>query len=295
MNFLNFPLIMLSLLVLTGGIWLLDRYFLSSQRKKNVMADLQRRGVTDPALKDQAAGRIVNEMREPWWVEYAKSFFPIILIVFVLRSFVAEPFKIPSGSMIPTLLVGDYILVNKYTYGIRLPVINVKVLDVSQPARGDVMVFRYPENPSTDYIKRVVGLPGDRIEYRNMRLTTNGELVKVESAPDFQYEDGLNLIESKQFWETLDAHRHQILVNIESASVSLANVRTFPFRTNCNYDASGFVCTVPPGHYFMMGDNRDHSSDSRYWGFVPNQNIVGKAFLVLVNFGHLPRIGTSIN
>ena len=150
---MNFALIMFLLLVFTGAVWLLD-YFV-----------LQRR---------RAAGA-----PEPWWVEYPKSFFPVILIVFLLRSFLVEPFKIPSGSMLPTLLVGDFILVNKFTYGIRLPVINVKLADINQPQRGEVMVFRYPENPSLDYIKRVVGLPGDKIEYRNKRLRINGEAVPV--------------------------------------------------------------------------------------------------------------------
>jgi signal peptidase I len=295
---MNFALIMLSLLIVTGGIWLLDKFVLAPRRvgafRARLRDDLNRRGVDDATLREDAEKKVLSEVREPWYVEYPKSFFPIILIVFLLRSFVAEPFKIPSGSMIPTLLVGDYILVNKFTLGIRIPVANVKVLDINQPARGDVMVFRYPENPSTDYIKRVVGLPGDKVEYRNKRLTINGELIKAETAPDFQYEDGLSLIESKQFWETLGTHRHPILVNVDSFPLTLSSVRTFPHRVNCNYEDTGFTCTVPKGHYFMMGDNRDRSSDSRYWGFVPDENIVGKAFLVLVNFGHLERIGTSI-
>src|SRR5262245_27225011 len=148
---MNFALLMLVLLLVTGAIWLLDHFWLR-----------KRRG---------------SQAREPWWVEYPKSFFPIILIVFVLRSFLVEPFKIPSGSMIPTLLVGDFILVNKFTYGIRIPVANRKIIDINDPQRGDVMVFRYPENPGLDYIKRVVGVPGDRIEYRNKRVSVNGELV----------------------------------------------------------------------------------------------------------------------
>ena len=161
---MNFALLMLILLLVTGAIWLLDHLVLRRRRDKGA--------------------------QEPWWIEYPKSFFPIILIVFLLRSFLVEPFKIPSGSMIPTLLVGDFILVNKFTYGIRLPVLNQKIMEVSQPQRGEVMVFRYPENPTLDYIKRVVGLPGDRVEYRNKRLTINGELVRVDTVDDYQYVDG---------------------------------------------------------------------------------------------------------
>src|SRR5438477_6336596 len=151
---MNFALILFVLLVITGAFALADAVYFSKQRDKGA--------------------------KEPWWIEYPKSFFPIILIVFLLRSFLVEPFKIPSGSMIPTLLVGDFILVNKFTYGIRLPVVNKKIIPVNLPERGEVMVFRYPENPTLDYIKRVVGVPGDRIEYRNKRLSINGQLVEVD-------------------------------------------------------------------------------------------------------------------
>ncbi|MEO8008988.1 MAG: signal peptidase I, partial [Betaproteobacteria bacterium] len=168
---MNFALLMLILLLATGAVWLLDLLVMSRRR-------------------DKAA-------KEPWWIEYPKSFFPIILIVFLLRSFLVEPFKIPSGSMIPTLLVGDFILVNKFTYGIRLPVVNKKIIDINLPERGEVMVFRYPENPTLDYIKRVVGTPGDRVEYRNKRLTINGQLIQVDQFEDYQYVDGgLNFVNS---------------------------------------------------------------------------------------------------
>jgi signal peptidase I len=171
---MNFALIMFVLLVVTGAIWLLDHFLLRKHR--------------------------APDAPEPWWIEYPKSFFPVILIVFLLRSFLVEPFKIPSGSMLPTLLIGDFILVNKFTYGVRIPIANVKVMDMNQPQRGEVMVFRYPENPSLDYIKRVVGVPGDKVSYQNKRLAINGEEVKLE--PDGQYsyiETGLNFISAQRF------------------------------------------------------------------------------------------------
>jgi signal peptidase I len=265
----NFALVMLVLLLVTSGIWLLDRFVLRKSRPEGA--------------------------REPWWVEHPKSFFPVILVVFLLRSFLVEPFKIPSGSMIPTLLVGDFILVNKFTYGIRIPVLNTKVIPMNTPQRGEVMVFRYPENPSLDYIKRVVGAPGDTVSYRNKRLTVNGELVPVDAEPDYNYADqGLNFISARRFRENLGGHGHSVIVNLDAPPVQLAGVRAFPYRENCEYNEEGFTCKVPAGHYFMMGDNRDSSSDSRYWGFVPDENVVGKAFLIWWNFGEFKRIGTGI-
>lgn len=266
---MNFPLIMLILLVITGSIALLDRFVLKARRKP--------------------------EETEPWWIEYPKSFFPVILIVFSLRSFLIEPFKIPSGSMIPTLLVGDFILVNKYTYGIRLPVINYKIVEINKPEYGDVMVFRYPEDPSMDYIKRTIGLPGDTVTYREKQLYLNGIAVRTEADGDYTYiESGTNYIHTRRFRESVNGRERTIIINPDLPNMLIAGLREFPFQENCTYSHSEFTCKVPDGHYFMMGDNRDSSSDSRYWGFVPERNIVGKAFMIWWNFSDFKRIGLSV-
>lgn len=265
---MNFPLILLVLLVITGVICLLD-YFVWKK------------------------GRADGDS-EPWWIEYPKSFFPIILIVFTLRSFIIEPFKIPSGSMIPTLLIGDFILVNKYTYGIRLPVINQKVWDMNDPKRGDVLVFRYPEDPSIDYIKRIVGVPGDVITYHNKQLMINGEVIRMEYEGDYKYVESGGYIYADRYSEYLNEESHAILINQDVKGIQFTSVREFEFRENCKYQRTGFTCEVPPGNYFTLGDNRDSSSDSRYWGFVPEENIVGKAFMIWWNFSDLERVGLSI-
>jgi signal peptidase I len=259
---MNFALFLFILLVVTGAVWLLDKYALR-----------RRRGA---------------DARQPWWVEYSISFFPVILIVFLLRSFLVEPFKIPSSSMVPTLLVGDFILVNKFTYGIRLPVINKKIVELGQPKRGDVMVFRWPRDTSLDYIKRVVGLPGDRIEYRNKRLTINGEAVPVRQIQDYLSRERMQF--SLRYVETLGVE-HEILQDPD-APPGVSSDGAFPFSGNCNYNVNGLTCTVPPGHYFVMGDNRDNSSDSRVWGFVPDENIVGRAFFIWLNLSDLGRFGS---
>ncbi|MDR2196148.1 MAG: signal peptidase I [Gallionellaceae bacterium] len=265
-----FAQILIGLLLLTGGIWLLDKFVLRARRTEEAVA--------------------------PWWVEYSRSFFPVILAVFALRSFLFEPFKIPSGSMIPTLQVGDYILVNKYTYGIRLPLINKKIVSINEPQRGDVMVFHYPEDPSTDFIKRVIGLPGDVIEYRSdKQLLVNGVAQERQPTGQYDYEEGLNLVHTSRYQENLGGHAHSVIINPDASGFNLGGVANFPLREACSYTLQAIRCTVPDGHYFMLGDNRDNSRDSRYWGFVPDNLIVGKAILVWWNLGDLHRIGTSID
>jgi signal peptidase I len=225
---------------------------------------------------------------QPWWLDWTAGLFPVIAVVFVLRSFLFEPFKIPSGSMIPTLLVGDLILVNKFHYGVRLPVINTKVFSNNEPQRGDVMVFRYPPQPSLDYIKRVVGVPGDEVAYLNKQLTINGQPVPKVAQPDFFDADSMRY--GKQFQETQSGKTYGTL-NDNDRPAFVPGAGDFAFKDQCRYTVEGVVCKVPEGHYFMMGDNRDNSLDSRYWGFVPETNIVGKAFFVWMNFGNFKRIG----
>jgi signal peptidase I len=235
---------------------------------------------------------------QPWWLDWTAGLFPVIAVVFLLRSFLFEPFKIPSGSMIPTLLVGDLILVNKYHYGLRLPVVNIKLTEGNAVQRGDVMVFRYPPKPSLDYIKRVVGVPGDEVAYLNKQLTINGQPVAKAARADFFDEDSMRYI--PQFEEKLPLGsqapemtgvRTHNLLNDKDRPAFIPGADEFAFKENCRYTVEGVTCRVPAGHYFMMGDNRDNSLDSRYWGFVPEKNIVGKAFLVWMNFGNFKRIG----
>lgn len=248
-----FALFMVVVLAITGLIWLADILYLKKKR---------------PA-----------EAADPVLVEYSKSFFPVILIVFLIRSFIVEPFKIPSGSMMPTLLAGDFILVNKYNYGLRIPILNNTFFEIKHPQRGDVFVFHYPPDPSIDYIKRVVGVPGDKISYHNKKLTINGKLLDVNFEKNYEYTSaGLNVTYAKQFAEQLGDKKHAILIEDNSMMPDM-----------------DIALEVPPGHYFAMGDNRDNSRDSRFWGFVPEKNLVGKAFLIWWNFDDFGRIGNKIN
>lgn len=270
----DFSAILLLATVITGVIWAIDHWMFR------------------PGRLARAKGEVVEP--EPVVVDMARAFFPVVAVVFVIRSFWVEPFKIPSGSMKPTLLIGDFILVNKYTYGLRLPVLNKKVTEGTPVARGDVVVFRYPNDPQKDYIKRVIGIPGDRIEYRDKRITVNGTLTPIQLQGVID-DGGLGSFARYQvFKEKLGAKDHTAQARDDRPPVILSDVLQFPFRNNCEYNDAGFACKVPDGHYFVMGDNRDESLDSRYWGFVPDDHMKGRAFLVWMNFSNLKRVGTSI-
>ena len=296
----NFALILFVLMVLTGIIWCLDIVVLAPQRRAAATAalaeydaraaKLMAEGVKPDSNANFRTELEQHHLRQPTWVEYSGSFFPVIAAVFFLRSFLFEPFKIPTPSMVPTLVVGDLILVNKFTYGVRLPIVNKKIIDINDPQRGDVMVFKFPKNMSQDYIKRVIGVPGDKVVYQNKQLTVNGKAYTYAKMEDYLQDGTLDYLQ--QFMEASPEKQHRILTVQGRPSVSVGGVGPFPYSENCEFTADAFSCTVPAGNYFMMGDNRDNSEDSRYWGFVPDKNIVGKAFFVWFNFGSLKRIGS---
>ncbi len=238
----DFASILFVLTLVSGVLWTLDRFWLEKRRKV------------------AAATTGSDPQKANWLVDLGRQFFPVIVAVFLLRSFLVEPFRIPSGSMIPTLRVGDFILVNRFAYGLRCPIGDCKLLALAEPKRGDVVVFRYPVDPKMDFIKRVIGLPGDTVRYVNKQLTVNGELASQEAIGPF---DGRPL--DTELQETLGSVQHHIL-------------------TNSDRPVQDFEFTVPAGQYFMMGDNRDGSSDSRYWGTVPEAYLKGRAFFVWMSW-----------
>ncbi len=268
----DFELIMVSALLVTGIIWLLDAKLWAPAR--NAKAESLHAAPGDLDVNEYERIR-----REPTLVEYARSFFPVILVVLILRSFLMEPFRIPSGSMMPTLLVGDFIMVNKFSYGLRLPVLHDKLVDLGSPERGDVVVFRYPKQPSIDYIKRVVAIPGDEVVYLNKQVYINGEAISQEFLELYKgVGAGFNMTGNRLINEKSGNIDHDILTNPDRRSQDM--------RT-----------TVPKGQYFVMGDNRDNSNDSRVWGFVPEENLVGKAVLIWMSWDDglgWDRIGTAI-
>ncbi|WPL17228.1 Signal peptidase I [Thiorhodovibrio winogradskyi] len=265
----DFPTFLVAATAVTGGIWLLDVLLWAPKRR--LLAEHAGQGADTDITPTDATAR---QPKEPILVEYAKSFFPVILAVLLLRSFVVEPFRIPSGSMMPTLLVGDFILVNKFSYGLRWPVLNAKFWDLGEPQRGDVMVFRFPRDESVDYIKRVVGVPGDVVDYRGKHLIINGE--RIATMPLGTYQGvgaGERLTGASLAMENLTGVKHDILFN----------PRVPDLAPGCRVLAEGPI-TIPDGHYFVMGDNRDNSNDSRCWGLVPERNLVGKAFAIWMSW-----------
>ena len=258
MNF-DFPALLVGATFFTGLVWALDAVFLAPARRRKAAALIQAGTAED-------SEPVVKALKEATWVEYCKSFFPVILAVLLLRSFLVEPFRIPSGSMMPTLLVGDFILVNKFAYGIRLPVLNKKIVTIDEPERGDVVVFRYPKNPSVDYIKRVVGLPGDKVGYYNKIVYINGEPSgQVPAGVYVGKGSGVSMSGASERREQLGDIQHDILVMPRTPGLEGEYV-------------------VGENEYFVMGDNRDNSNDSRYWGTVPEANLVGKAFRIWMNW-----------
>jgi signal peptidase I len=264
----DFSALLVLLTLVSGAIWAADAWVFAPRRR----------------AAGEIGGTAADGRRaDPWFVEYARSFFPVFLIVLVLRSFVVEPFRIPSASMMPTLLIGDFILVNKYDYGIRLPVVNAKVIDNRSPRRGEIVVFRYPEDPGVPFIKRIVGIPGDRVEYRNKVLYINGIEAGQEALGRFEAAGAGDAFRGT-WWlrESLADNPHEILID--------------PSRPGFDLEA-----VVPEHHYFVLGDNRDNSKDSRFWGFVPDQNLIGRAFLIWMNWDRKnggidwKRIGTMIH
>ncbi len=242
-------------------------------------------------------GRAANQDK-PHYVYYSREFFPVVLAVWVLRAFLFEAYQIPSSSMRPDLTVGDFILVSKYDFGIRMPISNKVLIPIHQVRRGDIMVFQDQQVRNRDLIKRVVGIPGDKISYLDKRLSINGVALSYEQDGSYDYSEttpnGDTLIHNQRYIENLTGAKHPIITWDRMPPVIEEMVKDFPQKENCSYEERGFTCVVPAKHYFMMGDNRDNSLDSRYWGFVPEQAILGKAIYVWMNFHDLSRIGTKI-
>lgn len=293
---MNFALILFVLTCVTFLFWVAERWKFLPERRRKAEEAARRFEADNREAIDRGDATVIDErnrlseriLRQPWWLEYTAGLFPVIAVVFLLRSFLFEPFRIPSGSMLPTLHIGDFILVNKFDYGIRLPVTNTKIIPVSSPERGDVVVFKYPMDTQVDYIKRVVGLPGDTVEYRDKVLYVNGVEQKQTGSRDFVDDSTMITLEERD--EQLGEVNHLIARDGRRPSW-VPPQGILRKEKSCDYNARGFVCTVPEGHYFMMGDNRDNSEDSRYWGFVPDEDLVGRAVLIWANFGDMSRVG----
>ena len=290
-----FGMLLTVLFLVTGVAWLADKFHFAPQRKRAAEAILDKAKASGQGGYD---GAVRAALTRPDWLEYTAGLFGVIALVFVLRSFIVEPFRIPSGSMLPNLYVGDFILVNKYTYGLRLPIGNQVVVPMNHPKKGDVVVFQWPVDKAQSYIKRVVGEPGDVVRYENKVLTVNGQtyqqVPKSGEIPVAEYptypntnKPVLSVIMTKSVEE--GAVPHDILAIEKQPAINPNILAEYPFSKTtsaCTYfpNDTGMECTVPQGQYLMMGDNRDNSADGRYWGFVPEANIIGKAYFVWMNY-----------
>lgn len=292
----SFEILLMSATIICGIFFVAEYLYFKKNRLKKAQEYFDKENKENEILKENGIDRTkiieetFKEMKEqPSWLDWTAGLFPIIFIIFIARSFLYEPFTIPSGSMMPTLIKGDNILVNKYHYGLRLPVFDNKLTEGNKVERGDIIVFHYPLEHNVNYIKRAVGLPGDVIEYKNKELFINGEQIKREQMDNYQYpvEPVINL----QFKENLGGVEHRILID-PNVSGTVKEVLTPKVLDYCEYAEEHIKCVVPENHYFMLGDNRDGSSDSRYWGMVPDKNLVGKAVYLWSNFGDMSRVGS---
>ena len=294
---MNFSVILLALTVVTGVLWCLDKFVWAPKRLALAKERAQKFQEDNRDAIDRGVISVIGEgqslfnrtAKQPLWLEYTAGLFPVILAVFIFRSFIIEPFRIPSGSMLPTLHVGDFIAVNKYEYGLRFPVFNFEITRGEDPKRGDIIVFKYPLDKNVDFIKRVIGLPGDEIRFVDKKLYINGQLQNTQA--DGTFFDEESYTELKQFTENLDGVTHKILENPNVPSLARP-VNGHNGLDQCLYNMGDLVCRVPEDYYFVMGDNRDNSADSRFLGFVPREDIVGRTFFIWMNFGDLSRIGS---
>lgn len=300
-EFTDFATVLLVFILISAIVLVLDKLFWRKSRKIYIDEDNKPESFMQKLWKKLTFSKVNGVVKDPdipHAVYYAREFFPVVLIVWVLRAFLFEAYQIPTSSMRPDLIVGDFILVSKYDYGLRMPITNKVVIPVHDVKRGDVMVFQDQTAPNRDLIKRVIGLPGDTVTYVNKRLQINGESLDYQDDGTYSYSepsaDGEVLINNTRDIENLTGVKHPIITWDQVPPVMAELVKDFPGKENCSYNNAGFSCKVPVGHYFMMGDNRDNSLDSRYWGFVPNQAILGKAIYVLLNFHDLSRVGLAI-